>query len=136
MSYTPFKMAPKGPIMKKYHSAMPKRNKAEAKVDAVDGGMPSEVADKVFAKKGKSPYEYEKNSKDFVDRKNKEEVNKVKSKTSAHGQLNDAEEEARNDIKLKNKKTNQGNFVPAYPGADISEAEYKKRLKSGSTKRD
>lgn len=75
MSYTPFKMAPKGPIMKKYHSA-----------------------------KGKSPYEYEKDSKDFVDRKNKEEVNKVKSKTSAHGQLNDAEEEARNDIKLKNTK--------------------------------
>ena len=36
----------------------------------------------------------------------------------------------------KKKKPNQGDFVPAYPGADISKEEYEKRLKSGSTKRD
>ncbi len=36
----------------------------------------------------------------------------------------------------KKSKPSQGEFVPAYPGADISETEYKKRVKSGSTKRD
>ena len=34
------------------------------------------------------------------------------------------------------KKGDQGDFTPGYEGADISESEYKKRLKSGSTKRD
>mgnify|MGYP003122282882 FL=1 len=36
----------------------------------------------------------------------------------------------------KTKATNQGDFVPAYEGADISKAEYDKRRKAGSTKRD
>lgn len=34
------------------------------------------------------------------------------------------------------KKPSQGDFVPAYPGADISKEEYDKRRKAGSTKRD
>ena len=34
------------------------------------------------------------------------------------------------------KKPSQGDFIPAYPGADISKEEYDKRIKSGSTKRD
>ena len=34
------------------------------------------------------------------------------------------------------KKPSQGDFEPAYPGADISKEEYDKRRKSGSTKRD
>ncbi len=38
--------------------------------------------------------------------------------------------------KARTPKTNQGDFVPAYPGADISKKEYEKRMKSGSTKRD
>ena len=38
--------------------------------------------------------------------------------------------------KSRTPKTNQGDFVPAYPGADISKAEYDKRRKAGSTKRD
>jgi len=36
----------------------------------------------------------------------------------------------------KTKKANQGDFEPAYPGADISKEEYDKRRKAGSTKRD
>ncbi len=36
----------------------------------------------------------------------------------------------------KKKKPSQGDFIPAYPGADISKAEYDKRRKAGSTKRD
>ena len=36
----------------------------------------------------------------------------------------------------KSKKPSQGDFIPAYPGADISKAEYDKRRKAGSTKRD
>jgi len=103
-------------------------------------------------KKGKSPYEYEKNPDDFVERKDEEQglVSKMrkpkKSTKSLHGPL---EPDATNDYnwemkeyKLRSntpknkKKPSQGNFTPAYPGADISEKEYKKRLKSGSTKRD
>ena len=38
--------------------------------------------------------------------------------------------------KAKDKKPSQGDFIPAYPGADISKAEYDKRRKAGSTKRD
>jgi len=34
------------------------------------------------------------------------------------------------------KKPSQGDFTPAYPGADISKEEYDKRRKAGSTKRD
>ena len=36
----------------------------------------------------------------------------------------------------KTTKPSQGDFIPAYPGADISKAEYDKRRKAGSTKRD
>jgi len=36
----------------------------------------------------------------------------------------------------KSKKPSHGDFIPAYPGADISKAEYDKRRKAGSTKRD
>ena len=71
-------------------------------------------------------------------------VKAKKSKTSAHGQMNDAKEEYKQDKKmLANKKrkakekakalkvtANQGDFKPAYAGADISESEYKKRTKS------
>jgi len=35
--------------------------------------------------------------------------------------------------KKKEAKPNQGDFVPAYPGADISEAEYKKMKALGIT---
>ena len=84
MSYTPFKMAPKGPIMKQMHSA----------------------------KKGKSPYEYEADGADLAARKNKEAINKVKSKSSAHGQGNDAEEEAKNDIALANENKKRNSNTP------------------------
>jgi hypothetical protein len=72
------------------------------------------------------------------------EVKAKKSKTSAHGQMNDAKEEYKQDKKmLANKKrkakakakalkvtANQGDFKPAYAGADISASEYKKRMKN------
>ena len=70
-------------------------------------------------------------------------VKAKKSKTSAHGQMNDAKEEYKQDKKmLANKKrkakekakalkvtANQGDFKPAFAGADISASEYKKRMK-------
>jgi len=147
MSYTPFKMKPKGPIMKKMLSASQKSQlPAELKKGMVESGEYGGPLNK----KGKSPYEYEKDPKKFEERKDKEAgvVSKMrkpkKSTTSAHGQMSDADNEYKNDMKSynlqsntpKNKKPSQGDFTPAYPGADISEKEYKKRLKSGSTKRD
>ena len=104
MSYTPFKMAPKGPIMKQMHSAIPKRSKAAAKSDAIKGDMPKAVADTVFAKKGKSPYEYEADGKDFAARKKEEEIKNTMSHETKHGQMNGARAEAENDIKNKNKE--------------------------------
>ncbi len=65
-------------------------------------------------------------------------VEAKKSTTSAHGQMNDAQIEYENDKKLiaemKRKQAalkpqgNQGDFTPAYEGADIGEKEYKKQL--------
>ena len=71
-----------------------------------------------------------------------------KSTTSAHGQMNDAKEEYKQDKKmLANKKrkakekakalkvtANQGDFKPAFAGADISASEYKKRMKNKNKK--
>jgi len=98
-------------------------------------------------KKGKSPYEYEKNPDELVERKDKEagvrsKMRKPKKSTkSLHSPL---EPDATNDYnnEMKNYKLNsktpkqRADFNPGYEGADISDAEYKKRLKSGSTKRD
>ena len=138
MSYTPFKMAPKGPIAKKMLTP------------AQNSKLPADVK-KGMVESGKySPLEYEKNPEDFEKRKDKEagvtpkQPRPKKSTTSAHGQSGDADNEYNNDMKSynlqkntpKNKKPSQGDFVPAYPGADISEKEYKKRIGSGSTKRD
>ena len=57
-----------------------------------------------------------------------------KSKTSAHGQLDDAQAEYETDKKLyeasKNKKAkNQGDFEPAYEGADYSQSDIDKMTK-------
>ena len=138
MSYTPFKMAPKGPIAKKMLSA------------AQNSKLPADVKKGMIESGKYSPLEYEKNIEDFAKRKDNEagttskQPEPKKSTTSAHGQSGDADNEYKNDVKSYNKQKNtpkkkkpsQGDFVPAYPGADISEAEYKKRMKSGSTKRD
>ncbi len=148
MSYTPFKMTPKGPIMKKMLSASQKSKlPTEVKQGMVDSGEYGGPLNK----KGKSPYEYEKDPKKFEERKDKEAgvVSKMrkpkKSTVSVNSPLEpDATNDYNSDMKEynrrsntpKNKKPSQGDFVPAYPGADISEKEYKKRLKSGSTKRD
>ena len=48
------------------------------------------------------------------------------------GVVNNKKNNKKNTVKNKNvKKPSQGDFVPAYPGADISEAEYKKMLSLG-----
>merc|ERR1711991_1095667 len=48
------------------------------------------------------------------------------------GVVNNKKNNKKNNVKNKNvKKPSQGDFVPAYPGADISEAEYKKMLSLG-----
>jgi hypothetical protein len=144
MSYTPFKMTPKGPIMKKMLSASQKSKlPTEVKQGMVDSGEYGGPLNK----KGKSPYEYEKNPDELVERKDKEagvrsKMRKPKKSTkSLHSPL---EPDATNDYnnEMKNYKLNsktpkqRADFNPGYEGADISDAEYKKRLKSGSTKRD
>ena len=144
MSYTPFKMTPKGLIMKKMLSASQKSKlPTEVKQGMVDSGEYGGPLNK----KGKSPYEYEKNPDELVERKDKEagvrsKMRKPKKSTkSLHSPL---EPDATNDYnnEMKNYKLNsktpkqRADFNPGYEGADISDAEYKKRLKSGSTKRD
>ena len=144
MSYTPFKMTPKGPIMKKMLSTSQKSKlPTEVKQGMVDSGEYGGPLNK----KGKSPYEYEKNPDELVERKDKEagvrsKMRKPKKSTkSLHSPL---EPDATNDYnnEMKNYKLNsktpkqRADFNPGYEGADISDAEYKKRLKSGSTKRD
>jgi len=98
-------------------------------------------------KKGKSPYEYEKNPDELVERKDKEagvrsKMRKPKKSTkSLHSPLEpDATNDYNNEMKEYKLRSNtpkeRADFNPGYEGADISDAEYKKRLKSGSTKRD
>jgi len=137
-------MTPKGPIMKKMLSASQKSKlPTEVKQGMVDSGEYGGPLNK----KGKSPYEYEKNPDELVERKDKEagvrsKMRKPKKSTkSLHSPL---EPDATNDYnnEMKNYKLNsktpkqRADFNPGYEGADISDAEYKKRLKSGSTKRD
>jgi len=137
-------MTPKGPIMKKMLSPKQKSNlPTEVKQGMVDSGEYGGPLNK----KGKSPYEYEKNPDELVERKDKEagvrsKMRKPKKSTkSLHGPL---EPDATNDYnwemkeyKLRsNTPKERADFNPGYEGADISDAEYKKRLKSGSTKRD
>jgi len=98
-------------------------------------------------KKGKSPYEYEKNPDELIERKDKEagvrsKMRKPKKSTkSLHSPLEpDATNDYNNEMKEYKLRSNtpkeRADFNPGYEGADISDAEYKKRLKSGSTKRD
>jgi len=47
-----------------------------------------------------------------------------------------ADGDAKTKKGIEKNKASQGDFVPAYPGADISKEEYDKRRKAGSTKRD
>ena len=136
MSYTPFKMTPKGPIMKKMLSASQKSKlPAELKKGMVDSGEYGGPLNK----KGNTPYHYEKDVEEFKARKDKEAGKPKKSKMAIDGQ-DDSEYEYQEDMKnYKRSKMgpkNREDFEPAYPGADISKKEYEKRLKSGSTKRD
>jgi len=131
MSYTPFKMTPKGPIMKKMLSASQKSKlPTEVKQGMVDSGEYGGPLNK----KGKSPYEYEKNPDELVERKDKEagvrsKMRKPKKSTkSLHSPL---EPDATNDYnnEMKNYKLNsktpkqRADFNPGYEGADISDAE-------------
>ena len=133
MSYTPFKMQPKGSIAAKMLS---KNQKAKLPMNVKKAMVEKGGYEGPLNKKGKSPYEFEKDPKEFANRKNKpmgphnknivykdgKKFYKAKDGSLHTGQVSDYEAEQ--------------DFVPAYPGADISEAEYKKRIKSGSTKRD
>jgi len=144
MSYTPFKMTPKGPIMKKMlSSAQKSKLPKEVKQGMVDSGK----YEGPLNKKGHSPYEYEKNPDDLIERKDREAgvVSKMrkpkKSTKSLHSPLEpDATYEYNQEMekykRRSNTPKNRADFNPGYEGADISEKEYKKRLKSGSTKRD
>ena len=138
MSYTPFKMTPKGPIMKKMLSASQKSKlPTEVKQGMVDSGEYGGPLNK----KGKAPYHYEKDVEEFKARKDKEAGKPKKSTVSVNSPLEpDATNDYNSDMKNyklnSNTPKNREDFKPAYPGADISEKEYKKRLKSGSTKRD
>ena len=83
-----------------------------------------------------------------IDGYSKKKIKAKKSTTSAHGQLSDAQHEYEQDKKmLANKKrkakekakalkvtANQGDFKPAFAGADISASEYKKRMKNKNKK--
>jgi len=136
MSYTPFKMTPKGPIMKKMlSSAQKSKLPKEVKQGMVDSG------------KYEGPLQYEKNPDELIERKDKEagvasKMRKPKKSTkSLHSPLEpDATIDYNNDMKnykrQSNTPKNRADFNPGYEGADISDKEYKKRLKSGSTKRD
>ena len=100
MSYTPFKMAPKGPIMKKMLTP------------AQNSKLPANVK-KGMVESGKySPLEYEKNPEDFEKRKDNEagvtskQPTPKKSTTSAHGQSGDADNEYKNDVKSYNNQKN------------------------------
>lgn len=146
MSYTPFKMAPKGPIMKKMLSASQKSQlPTELKKGMVDSGEYG------------GPLQFEKDPDEFTKRKDKETgveskmtkpTKPKKSTVSVNSPLEpDATNDYKSDMDQYNKKMvqynkqsktpkNRADFNPGYEGADISEAEYKRRLKSGSTKRD
>ena len=125
MSYTPFKMTPKGPIMKKMLSASQKSNlPTEVKQGMVDSG------------KYEGPLQYEKNPDDLIERKDKEAgvTSKMrkprKSTKSLHSPLEpDATNEYNNEMKeykrRSNTPKNRADFNPGYEGGDYSKEQLK-----------
>lgn len=125
MSYTPFKMTPKGPIMKKMLSASQKSNlPTEVKQGMVDSGEYG------------GPLQYEKNPDDLIERKDKEtgvesKMRKPKKSTvSVNSPLEpDATNDYNSDMKSYNRQSktpkNRADFNPGYEGGDYSKEQLK-----------